>query len=454
MGRPRKGWSLRKPRHPGDNYSVRFTDKAGRPRELTTGTDDPGQAAVEAALIYARDLTSEALVRPRVSPHIALDETFALWLADLEKTHDRETCATYTGYAKRYVEFFGTLANITKARMGDYQRGRLLAVTAKSVRKERSALNTFFAWCVEQGVLTEESVPIWPKLSKKSLGTRSGKQRSAPVDITPEQANAFLAALPAWSRPFKGISFAIRAYFVVAYETSLRPATLDALSVPQHWRPGQIFLRITEDIDKARFGRSVPITERARLALEETWAMSRKDAGVVFGVHDRRDAVEKARIVSGLPEEFAPYDLRHGRIGHLLDATGDMRGVGLLAGHILMTTTNNYVRAQEKNARAVIAAAGFGDKPGNKGLPMLSAKEGTRTLTGVTPLEPESGVGHSGSSSYEDVDVQARAQSGSREQGFGDIPETLNRAATYLAVLRGEWDAFDAIALQDDTLER
>lgn len=58
MGRPRKGWSLRPPRYPGDHFHVRFTSKAGKRVELSTGTDDPREASIRAAEIYARDLTA------------------------------------------------------------------------------------------------------------------------------------------------------------------------------------------------------------------------------------------------------------------------------------------------------------------------------------------------------------------------------------------------------------
>ena len=470
MGRPRKGWNLRPPKSGRQHYTVRFTDRAGLPREYTTGESDPREAAKRAAEIYARDLTAKPGAGPRINPHLALDEHMSQWLASLETTHDEETVVTYTAYAKRFIEFFGdTLARVTVARMGDYQRKRLGEVTRSTLLKERSSFNGFLTWCTEQGLLADEHRPHWPRLPRKALGVRSGPQRENPVDVTPVQVNAFLAALPAWSKPSKGVSFAIRARFVVAYETGLRPALLDELAVPKHWRPGSTEILIERQHDKARFGRKVPITARCARALEETvLALGLKD-GRIFGAHDYRNAVDRAAKAAGLPDGFAPYDLRHARAGHLLDAGGAMRAVAHLLGHRKLTTTDRYLRAQEGDARAALDAARFGGESGDDDddyagpssadeVTMRNdcAKEGGRTPTALRPLEPESGGTVAGSSSYGSLRGQSGTESASSGQVIGDAPETqvpesVVTAAKYLAVLRAEWDVLDA-AVADDLI--
>lgn len=456
MGRPRKGWSLRKPRRPGDSYAVRFTSATGLARELSTGTRDPREAARVAAELYARDLTRGPDAPPgvpTVDPLLPLTDLFAQYLLAIETTHDVETVKTYVGYAKRLVGFFGdSLAGVTGARMGVYQRERLGQVLRSTVRKERSFLSTFFDWCVEQHVLGDEHVPRWPKLPRKALGVRSGKQRAKAVDVTVEEALAFVRALPLWSRSRRGHRFAVRARFVFAYETGLRPATLDAISIPEHWRPGAADLVITPEIDKARYGRTLPLTPLAREALERTAQELGITAGPVFGEHDYRAHTDRARKAVGLPKGFAPYDLRHGRASHLVDATGDLRATGYLIGHLLMTTTNKYVRPDEKRARAALAAASSGGIPGEGSGKEMSAKEGSRTLTGVTPLEPESSetnVVSNASAGFEGAERNAEAGSGA---GFGGSPETppaLAGAAKYLAALRSEWDLFDDLSFRE-----
>jgi integrase len=456
MGRPSKGWQLRPPRPGREHYTVRFTDSASVPREYTTGESDPVKAARRAADIYARSLVSKPAERGRISPHRPLDEQMSKWLASLETTHDEETVATYTSYAVRFVSFFeNSISNITVARMGDYQRARLGEVVVKTLRKERSALNGFLFWCEEQGVIRAEHLPRWPRLPSKATGTRSGPQREVPVDVTPAQVNAFIAALPKWSRPRAGVSFAIRARFVVAYETGLRPALLDELAVPKHWRPGSTEIVVEKQHDKARFGRKVPISPRCAVALEETVAALGLEEGLIFGEHDYRWAVDRAAAAVGLPPEFAQYDLRHARAGHLLDAGAKLRAVAHLLGHRKLTTTDRYLRAQESDAREALEVADIRDQSGTEVTSPVesedalefpndvSAKEGGRTPTAFRPLEPESGGTHMVAHSYENRAGQKHAESDTSGQGFGDVPETIPRAAHFLSLLRAEWDTLD-----------
>ncbi len=491
MGRPRQGWKLRDPRPPLEPfYTVRFTNKAGRRVELTTGASDIGEASRVAADLYARDLTSSgALVRSRVDPLLALDELMALCLADLLKTHDVTTVAQYARDSKRLAAHFGnTMANVHTARMADYQRDRLTQVLAKTVRKERSVFNTFLAWCVEQGVLASTDVPLWPKIPKKTVGVRSGPQRENPVDVTREQVGAFLEALPLWSKHGRGTGHrhAIRARFIVAYETGLRPATLDELELGRHWKLGNGFIDLTSDIDKARFGRQVPITRLAQAALTFVVVELGITGGLIFGAHDYRDAVAAAAAAAGLPKDFAVYDLRHGRIGHLLDETGDVRAVMFLVGHLLMTTTNHYVRGQRSGARRALSAmagacecghvsslhegsegpcratvdhhdgrpenpctcAAFRGGSGEETKMLSGAKEGSRTPTRVTSPEPESGARHLVTNSSGQIAGQGGALRDSQGQGYGDIPETqipksVRDATVLLAAMRGSEDALE-----------
>jgi integrase len=448
MARPNEGWKLR----PKDGvYYVRFTAPNGARIERSTGCGDAREAAAVAADIYARFLVAgDVAPRAVVDPTASLEDLIARWLVAMQSTHDPETVSTYAGYGRRFLTFFGdSLTGITRARMGDYQRERLTKILRDSVLKERSAMNTFLAWCEEQGVLAEEMLPEWPKLPDRATGVRSGPQRAAPVDVTPEQVRDFLLALPVWSlRTRKGKPFPVRARFVFAYETGLRPATLDELEVPTHWKPGAVVLRITDKIDKSRYGRTLPLSALAIAALEATVAACGIREGLIFGRHDYRTTVERARQAAGLPEDFAPYDLRHGRSGHLLDETGDMRAVAFLVGHRRLTTTDRYLRGQEDRARAALSAPGSGGIVG-EGDVMLSAKDPNRTGTGVTPLEPESSGERPGSDIYETKESQEGPRNTPDTPGSGACPETLSTAARYLAVLRADADVLDAMVASE-----
>ena len=112
-----------------------------------------------------------------------------------------------------------------------------------------------------------------------------------------------------------------------------------------------------------------------------------------------------------------------------------------MVGHTLMTTTNKYVRGQEEGARRMLNPGEFRGDTGEAELAGSSAKEGDRTLTGVTPPEPESGdaTNKHGNSSAE----RGQEWTGSATIGpvSGDTPETqipksVAAASHWLAILR------------------
>jgi hypothetical protein len=102
---------------------------------------------------------------------------------------------------------------------------------------------------------------------KRSTGTKhTQRRRSAAIELSPAEAAGIIKALPEWSKSKKVAPFPIRARFVVAYETSLRPETLDLLSCPEHYSPGRDYLDIPPTLDKNRWDRAVPLTSAAKQA--------------------------------------------------------------------------------------------------------------------------------------------------------------------------------------------
>lgn len=140
------------------------------------------------------------------------------------------------------------------------------------------------------------------------------------------------------------------------FETTLRPSTLDALSVPEHYQRGSNAIAITDELDKARFGPPVQLSDAARAALDAVIP----EAGLIFGDHDYRDQLRKvARAV--LPahkaKTFTAYDLRHARLTQLAE-TGNLTGAAYLAGHKKVTTTAIYAGANQAAAPRPLAAVG------------------------------------------------------------------------------------------------
>lgn len=322
----RTGWRLRKR---GDTYSVRF--RVGSERfEIATGARDLVGATRRAEAIYADAIAGRLKERTRfrLAADTPLEEVAALWLADMEAEVDAETVGLWKSYVRaHWRQHFGRLVDLTESNMAAYGRARLRAVLAVTARKELSALRRFVRWLAEQEHVS--APPVVPSLAKGAIGTRFEKRRRGqPTEISAEEARAIVAALPERSRKHGHI---VRARFVVAYETALRPATLDALSVPEHYRRGADALRIAAEIDKARYGRQVPLSPAARAALDAVCP----ERGLLFGRHDHRDQLERAarRVLDETrAATFTAYDLRHCRLTELAE-TGNVTGAAYLAGH-------------------------------------------------------------------------------------------------------------------------
>jgi site-specific recombinase XerC len=345
MGRHSGGWELRQ-RTPGGVWYVRFT-LAGRTRELSTGTRDYEQARKAAARIYAHHVQQAPVRRATRGAGGPVEELVGEWIASLDSTHDAGTLKTWELYAgAHWVPRWLTVTDITAEALTAYRDARLKAVRATTVRKELSAMRSFLRFL--------DSPVTVPSVGLRVTGTAfATRRRTTAPELSPEQVEALLAALPDWSTSRKVERFPIRARFVVAYETSLRPSTLDRLEAPKHYRRESTTLLITPDIDKARQGRELPLSQRARDALD---AVCPKE-GAIFGKHDYREhlkvAAEKV-LPADVAARFAGTHLRSARITHLLEQSGNLPGVQYLAGHLLASTTAIYTRPSLRAARAVL----------------------------------------------------------------------------------------------------
>jgi integrase len=229
-------------------------------------------------------------------------------------------------------------------------------VKRKTVMKQLYALNGFLAWLVSQGMLVE--VPAYAMPPKSSTG-RAAREPIGTVPLSEEEGDRLVAALPEWSEKARkgGTKWRVRDRMIVAWETALRPATLDAIEAPRDFTKGVPRLRIRDEDDKARFGRAVPLSPAAAQALDR----SAPELGRIFGKvdsHNATDYLRAAAVAAGLPAEKAakvkPYDLRHARLT-LLAESGNLVGVAFLAGHKAITTTNRYVHAHTVAAEQVLA---------------------------------------------------------------------------------------------------
>lgn len=354
MGRKPAGWRIRQ-RAPGHAYAVRFT-WAGSEYELSTGTDDPELAPREAARIYADVVSRNPEPRRRTKAGATLEGLIERWLVSISATLDPKTVETWKLYAEsHWLPFFDALHHVTSVMATEYRDARLRVVQAVTVRKELSALRSFVRWLTAHGYL-ERSVEV-DGVPKRATGTKYEKRRrSAAIPLSPDEARAIIKALPEWSESRKVPPFPVRARFAVAYETSLRPETLDRLSAPEHYSPGRTHLDLPLELDKNRWDRAVPLTENARAALDRVCP----ESGLIFGKHDYRDQLRKA-VADALPPHraklFTGGHFRSARITHLLEQTGNLPGAQFLAGHKQTGTTARYVKPSLRAAEAMLKQA-------------------------------------------------------------------------------------------------
>lgn len=348
MARRAEGWRLHRDERHGYWY-VRFRID-GKRHNISTGKKDRREAIEEAQRVYAEALAGRrAQARPRTQA--ALTNLWAEWIDSREGLIDELTAEEHERYASAtIVPFFRSLDGITEARAEAYASWRLSSVSRSTVCKELSAVRVFVKWCKARGHIA--TLPHIPNPPTKAAGKNpSPKIR---VELTPDQIEVFIAALPVRTKRGKHPA---RAFARVMWETGLRYSTLTGIRTPEDYRRGDEALQIRAEIDKARFGRRLPLSQAAREALDEACP----DVGLIFGPMDLRATFRAAAKAIGLPEREAQHlshhDLRHARLTLWGGSSTDLRGMAYLAGHKHVTTTALYIHSGEEAARGVLQAA-------------------------------------------------------------------------------------------------
>lgn len=378
MGRKAQGWSLRADPRTGV-FFVRFRH-GGRRFNRSTRETDARRAQERAAAIFRR-VTSGREGR-RLSSSAPLDELFALFLA--EKIASDETIAMMLMHVKVHLlPFFPTLDSIDSIGVEAYTAERLRKVRRSTLCKELSTLRQFVVWCRKRGVIeTTVEVPAPPK---KATGTAHKNGNQVRVEMSHEMAEQILQLLPEHSPRTK---FPVRAFFTVMRDTGLRYRTLSELRAPDDFHVGAEGLRVRAETDKARFGRTIPLTPRARAALESCCP----ESGPIFGRASMVASLRKAAREAGMPEHQVKHlryhDFRH-LAGTEMGSVGDLPTVAFLLGHKHVTTTAKYVHASRSRAAKVLRDRGVGSNSGRE-----TGREGDQPDLPISesPLVAEAGL--------------------------------------------------------------
>jgi integrase len=344
MGRNAEGYRLRRPRRPGATWTVRFRID-GRRCEHSTGERDRAAADREGRAIYAAALSGRR--HGRAAPRVE-EGAVSEWLSTASLREP--TRKTYEEYAAPWI---AAGLRLEASALATYARKRLREIKAKSLRSELSALRGLCRYMVDTGLLDE--LPAFPTVPSSATGTPSKvRRRTKAPELSAAEVRKVLRALPERSSRAR---FVVRDFYRLAYETGLRPSTLERLSVPEHWGRGETQLRITVDVDKEGFDREVPLTPEARRLL----ARCAPECGLIFGVRRRYPFVHAAAKAAGLsPVKAAVLTGQHfrsARTTHLLDAGAPLTGVQWLVGHKHASTTDKYVRPSMRAALVALKKA-------------------------------------------------------------------------------------------------
>ena len=358
MARPAKGWKLLRDTRT-KIFFVRFSHR-GRRFKLSTSERDSGAASSQASRLYADVISGRWTPGRAASPvGLSFEEVAAEWLADIESAISADTFKLYrdTYVGTHFAPAFKTMDRVTTVGVEDYKAARLRVVTRETLKKELPVLRRFAKWAFRRGHLA--TLPEIETPDRHVVGTRvDGTRKRTFLIFTADEIAAILANLPEMAQGHRAPApFPVRTRFTVAWETALRPQTIDQLRAPDDYRPGNTTLLIRDEADKNRFGRELPLSAAAREALDRVCP----DAGLLFGSHDYRRLLRAAAKAAGIDEyrasRISDYDFRHSRLTHLGQVSDNLSGVMFLAGHKQPATTARYLRPQKQAAAEVLDAA-------------------------------------------------------------------------------------------------
>jgi integrase/recombinase XerC len=225
----------------------------------------------------------------------------------------------------------------------EHRRG----LSPKSLQRRLSACRSFYGWLLRQGRI--EANP--------AAGIRGPKApRKLPQVLDPDEAKA-LVEVPT-DAP---LGLRDRALLELFYSSGLRLSELCGL----RWRDLQLDEGLVTVLGKGSRQRSVPLGSHARRALAEWRASS--GAAADAPVFPGRNGPITPRAVQyrlrqlaqrqGLFKRVHPHLLRHSFASHILESSGDLRGVQELLGHADIATTQIYTHLDYQHLAKVYDAA-------------------------------------------------------------------------------------------------
>ncbi|QNP39669.1 tyrosine recombinase XerC [Lysobacter solisilvae (ex Woo and Kim 2020)] len=221
------------------------------------------------------------------------------------------------------------------------------AQSPKSIQRRLSACRSFYTWLLKHGRIA----------ANPAAAIRAPKApRKLPQVLDPDEAKA-LVEVPT-DAP---LGLRDRALLELFYSSGLRLSELCAL----RWRDLDLLEGLVTVLGKGRKQRSVPLGSHARAALHD-WRASTgaaQDAPVFPGrngpITPRAIQLRVRQLAQqqGLFKRVHPHLLRHSFASHILESSGDLRGVQELLGHADIATTQIYTHLDYQHLAKVYDAA-------------------------------------------------------------------------------------------------
>ncbi len=226
----------------------------------------------------------------------------------------------------------------------EHRRG----LSPKSLQRRLSAVRSYFQWLLKHGHV----------VANPAAGIRAPKApRKLPQVLDPDEAKALVEVptdVPLGLRD--------RAMLELFYSSGLRLSELCGL----RWRDLHLDEGLVSVLGKGNKQRIVPVGSHARSALHAWRADSggMDDAPVFPGrgggpISARAVQIRMRQLAQrqGLFKRVHPHLLRHSFASHVLESSGDLRGVQELLGHADISTTQIYTHLDFGHLAKVYDAA-------------------------------------------------------------------------------------------------
>jgi integrase/recombinase XerC len=225
----------------------------------------------------------------------------------------------------------------------EHRRG----LSPKSLQRRLSACRSFYRWLLKHGRIQASPADAIraPKAPRKLPQVLDADEATRLVEVPTD--------VPLGLRD--------RALLELFYSSGLRLSELCAL----HWHDLDLANGLVTVLGKGNKQRRVPVGSHARRALQ-AWrdAQAAANDAPVFpgrngpiGPRAVQLRLQQLAVKQGLSKRVHPHLLRHSFASHVLESSGDLRGVQELLGHADIATTQIYTHLDFQHLAKVYDAA-------------------------------------------------------------------------------------------------